>query len=53
MDDGLSGLLLDWDPRGLLRSNGKACGTALGAAPGARTSASRRDRIVASSIFVI
>jgi hypothetical protein len=34
------------DPWGLLRSNGKACGTAFGAAPGTRTSASRRDRML-------
>ena len=32
MNDGLSGQLLHWDPRGLLRSNGEACGTAFGAA---------------------
>src|SRR2546423_641389 len=40
MDEGVSGQWSPLDPWGLLRSNGRACGPAFGAAPGARTSVS-------------
>src|SRR6185369_17702130 len=36
MDEGLSGQWSPLDAWGLLRSNGRACGPAFGAAPGAR-----------------
>jgi hypothetical protein len=52
MDDDLSGQGAQVNLSGLLRSNGRAWGTAFGTASGACTSGSWRDPIAVSAIFV-